>query len=350
MKTRTLSLALLAPALALVLLAGCRSNAQEAPVPAPVPVRTASVHHETRALPIRTSGRLAPKAETRLSFKTSGLIDRFFVDEGDRVRAGRLLARLDLSEIDAQVRQARSAFEKAERDAARMEALFRDSVATLEQLQNTRTARDVAASTLEIARFNRRHSEIRAATEGRVLRRLAESGELVTPGKTVLIVGGVRDWVVRVGLADRDVVRLRLGDRAAFRFDAFPDRVFTGRVSEIAEAADPTTGTFEVEVTVDDPERRLKSGFIAHVDLYPSSGETFALIPVEALVEADGEEGRVFAFDDATNRARSRSVRIARLLGDTLAVRTGLERVAAVITEGAAYLDDGDLVRVIPPR
>lgn len=350
MKTRSFRFSRLAPVLALVLLAGCRSNARQAPVPASISVRTAPVHHQTRALPLRTSGRLTPKAETRLSFKTSGLIDRFFVDEGDRIHAGQLLARLDLSEIEAQVRQARSAFEKAERDAARMEALFRDSVATLEQLQNTRTARDVAASALEIARFNRRHSEIRAATEGRVLRRLAENGELVTPGRTVLIVGGVRDWVVRVGLADRDVVRLRLGDRAVFRFDAFPHRVFTGRVSEIAEAADPTTGTFEVEVTVDDPERRLKSGFIAHVDLYPSTGETFALIPVEALVEADGNEGRVFAFDDATNRARIRSVRIARLLGDTLAVRTGLEQVAAVITEGAAYLDDGDLVRVIARR
>ncbi len=350
MKTRTLSLVLLAPALMLVLLAGCRSNAQEAPVSAPVPVRTAPVSRETRALPIRTSGRLAPKAETRLSFKTSGLIDRFFVDEGDRVRAGRLLARLDLSEIDAQVRQARSAFDKAERDVARMEALFRDSVATLEQLQNTRTARDVAASALEIARFNRRHSEIRAATEGRVLRRLAETGELVTPGQTVLVVGGVKDWVVRAGLADRDVVRLHLGDRAAFRFDAFPDRTFSGRVSEIAEAADPMTGTFEVEVTVEDPEQRLKSGFVAHLDVFPSAGETFSLIPVEALVEADGEHGLVYVFDDATNRVRRQSVRIARLLGDTLAVRTGLERFGAVITEGAAYLNDGDLVRVVASR
>ena len=337
------------PAIFLVLLvvAGCSTKAQPAQTLPSTPVRTATVTHEERALPIRTSGRLAPKTEMQLSFKTGGLIDRFFVDEGSRVRAGQLLARLDMAEIDAQVQQAQSSFDKARRDTDRMTSLYRDSVATLEQLQNTQTALDVAQSGLRIARFNRMHSEIRAPEAGRVLRRLAEANELVTPGKTVLVLGAAQGWVVRVGLADRDVVKLRLGDRAALQFDAYPERTFEGQVSEIAEAADPASGTFEVEVTVADADGLLKAGFIATANLFPSDLEPLFFIPIEALVEGDGRDGIVYVVHENTEVARRVPVRIAQILDREVAVTAGLDSAAAVVTDGAPYLTDGAPITVV---
>ena len=107
------------------------------------------------------------------------------------------------------------------------------------------------------------------------------------------------------------------------------------------------TGTFEVEVSVDDPESRLKSGFIAHVNLFPSTDESFDLIPIEALVEADGEVGVIYTYDTADGRVMRHEIRIAHILGDTLAVRSGLEGGEPVVTSGAPYLSNGDLVDVV---
>ncbi|MEM1041541.1 MAG: efflux RND transporter periplasmic adaptor subunit [Bacteroidota bacterium] len=341
---------------ALPLLAGCGTDASadEAPSTAePVPVEVVAVVAAEQTLPVRSSGRLASKSERALSFKISGLVARVNVDEGGAVRAGQVLARLDPREIDAQVLQAESALAKAERDLARAERLLADSVATLEAVQDARTGVEVAQAQLDIAAFNRRYATITAPAAGRVLRRHAEPNELVQPGQPVLTLGTAADgWVVRLGVADRDIVRLALGDPATVRFDAYPGVVFEGRVTELASAADPATGTFEVEVAVPDAERRLRSGFVAQVDLRPSAGERYALVPVDALVAGDGDTGTVFGIEPGAGgaaTARQLTVEIAAVSGDHLAVRSGLGGVAHLVTTGAAYLTDGAAVRVVEP-
>ena len=118
-------------------------------------------------------------------------------------------------------------------------------------------------------------------------------------------------------------------------------------VSEIAEAADPTSGTFEVEVSVADADRLLKAGFIARVDLLPSDTEPLFFIPIEALVEGDGRDGIVYAVEPASQTARRMPVRIAEILGNEVAVTAGLDSVAAVVTEGAPYLSDGARIQVV---
>jgi RND family efflux transporter MFP subunit len=271
------------------------------------------------------------------------------VDEGQSVRAGDTLALLDLSEIDAAVVRARSAAEKAERDLTRAQRLYGDSVATLEQAQNAETGRDVARAELETATFNRRYAIIVAPASGVILKRSAEPGELVQAGMPILKLGShARGVVVRAGLADRDVVRVRLGDRAVVRFDAFPDRTFEGTVTELAGASDPMTGTYDVEVTVPLASSRLASGLVGQVEIRPAATHTVALIPIESLLEADGSQATVFGVSADGQRAERRTVTIAFLTGHRVAVTSGLEGVATVVTDGAAYLDDGTTLRIRP--
>lgn len=332
------------------LLSGCGQDvdAVAAPAAEPVKVYVASVKKEARALPIRSSGRLATKAEIKLSFKVGGFLERLHADEGAFIRQGARLARLNLAEIDAQVLQAQSALDKAKRDLERAEGLYQDSVATLEQLQDARTGAEIAEATLKIASFNRRHAEIAAPANGRILRRTVEEGELVAPGQPVFLFGADQEgWIVRAGLADRDIVKLALGDSADLVFDAYPEQVFAGKVVEIADAADPMSGTFEVEVAVDDPGRMLKSGFIARVDLYPSTEEIVTIVPVEALVEGNGNEGVLYAYDAASRQATKISVNIARVMDESIAVSGGLEGIDAVVTEGAGFLKGDGVVEVV---
>jgi len=328
--------------------AACRpGGAQEVPAPEPVPVRVAPVTQETVTPSIAATGTLGPKEEIALSFKVGGIVESVAVDAGRSVAAGAVLARLDLREIDAAVTRARSAAEKAERDLARARRLYADSVVTLVQLQDAETGAEVARADLAAAQFNRRYAVITAPSSGVILRRSTEPGELVSPGTTVLVLGSrSRGSVVRAGLADRDVVRVRRGDSASVRFDAWPDREWKGRVTEIAAAADPGTGTYQVEVALGDVAG-LSAGMVGRVEIAPSSGVRASVIPIEALLEADGDEATVYALAGDGRRAERRRVTVAWLVGDRVAVTNGLEGVSAVLTAGAAYVENGGLVQVV---
>ena len=313
-----------------------------------IDVKTVPIAFEEISFPIRSAGTVSLKKTVKLSFKVGGLIEKMLVEEGQTVRGGQMLAQLDLSEIEAQVAKARSAYEKAARDLERSQNLFADKVATLEQLQNAETGLEIAASDLEVARFNLQHSIIVAPSKGKILKRFSESGESVSPGLPVFIFASTeQNWIIRLGVIDRDLIRLALGDRAVVSFDVFPDRAFEATVSEVGETADAATGTFEVELMIIESEdARLVSGFIAKVVLYPELKQRFALIPLESLVEGDRMSGYVFTVDEAQARAVKIPVEIVRIVETYVAIRAGLDDVTHVVSAGAAYLDSGSPVTI----
>ena len=331
-------------------LAACGdSGGQEADTTAaPIAVRSAPVTHTVLARPIVAAGTVAPKDEISLSFKIGGVIERVTVDPGDVVRAGQVLASLDLREIGAGLTKARSAAEKAERDLTRARRLYADSVVTLAQMQDAETAAELARADLQAAAFNRRYAVIVSPSNGTILRRSAEPGETVSPGTTVLELGSrTRGSVVEVGLADRDAVLVREGDPALARFDAFPEMEFHGRVSQIAGAAHQGTGTYTVEVSLQGAAD-LTAGLVGQVEIRPSTGAPTTVIPIEAILEADGANATVYALSADGTRAERRRVTVAFIDGDRVAVSRGLEGTVAVLTDGAAYVDEGTIVRVTP--
>jgi len=311
-----------------------------------VPVRLEGVIRREVSIPVRVSGSLGPKSQMKLAFKTGGFIAAIHAEEGDAIRKGQVLATLNLSEVQARVSQARNGLEKAKRDLVRVKNLYEDRAATLEQMQNATTAFELARSNVEIAEFNLKHSRITAPVDGRILKRLMETNEMVGPGSPVFVFGATGDsWVVSVGVSARDAVRLRIGDRAEVEFDAYPGKVFSGRVSERAAALDPRSGTFEVEVAVDPAGTGLMSGFVARAAIYPGETENLVLVPIEALVDSEGQLAHVYVVEG--DRAVKRRVTVVHLLEDRAAVRadfTGRERV---VTDGAGYLHDGAEVRIV---
>jgi membrane fusion protein, multidrug efflux system len=295
-------------------------------------------------------GLLTPKDEARLSFKVGGLIEAISVEEGQSVKTGQILAVLKQTEIGASVEQARQATQKARRDLDRGKALLSDGVTTEETVQDLTTAFNVANAVQSGTEFNAAHTRIAASADGVVLRKLAEANEVVQPGQTVLIVGGAkRGWVVRVGLADRDVVRIHLGDAARIEFDAWPGQKFIGRVSNIASAADGGTGTFTVEVQLEAGGARFVQGLVAKVSLIPQGGGEVQVIPVQALVEANDKEAGVFVLDPSTQTVRRIDIQIGRMNGGQIEVLGGLAAGAQVVTDGAAFLENGESVRVVTP-
>ena len=328
----------------------CKNGSQSEQVKYEEKVRVKMVKVEQKefSLPIHTSGKLSSKTETKLSFKIGGIIESILVDEGQRVQKGQLLARLNLSEINAQVNQARSGFEKAKRDLERIKKLYADAAATLEQVQDATTGLEIANSNLNVAEFNLRHAMIYAPSDGKILKRFVEVNELAAAGIPIFIFGTTsRDWIVRVGVSDRDVVRLRLTDPAFVLFDAYPKTTFQAHITEIAEAADIMSGTFEVELKVNEGTYKLVSGFVAKVDIIPFNKQQTFVIPIEALMEGDGVSGFVYTLDVSKERVKKIPVKISSIFEKNIMVESGLEKVSEVITDGAPYLRDGSVVEVV---
>ncbi|MGD1839392.1 MAG: efflux RND transporter periplasmic adaptor subunit [Thermonemataceae bacterium] len=327
----------------LVALAACEEDTSQADGSATheVTVKTVPVEQKALTLPVFSSGLLTSDTEAMLSFKIGGIIQRIYVEEGQSVQRGQLLATLDLTEINAQVIQAQNSADKAKRDLKRIKNLYKDEAATLENVQDLTTAANVATEGLRIARFNQRFAEIRAVSNGKIVRKIKNEGELVTPGTPILYMNDTSQdqWRLEVGVADRDWARITEGDSAIVSVDAYPDEVFTGKVAQLAQGADPSNGAYKIEVQVFPQEKKFATGLFAEAKILPSGNKRYHTIPLRALVDGYGKRAFVFVPTD-NNKVKKIPIEVAFMLENEVAVKKGLENVKEVITDGAGYLTE----------
>ncbi|MEO7999878.1 MAG: HlyD family efflux transporter periplasmic adaptor subunit, partial [Gemmatimonadaceae bacterium] len=161
------------------------------------------------------------------------------------------------------------------------------------------------------------------------------------PGTTVLtLASNERGRVLRVGLPDRDALRMTQGDAATAQFDAVPGKTFRGKVTLLGRSADVRTGTYVAEVALDDATA-LPAGLVGRVTLKPKAAAIATLIPIDALVEANADSAVIYtASTDKTPIAERHAVHILFVSGDRVAVQTDASASALerVVTRGAQYL------------
>jgi RND family efflux transporter MFP subunit len=314
----------------------------------PVPVKVMSLEKSTSLTDIKASGQLTTDDETTLSFKSGGVIGAVLVKEGESVKKGQLLATLDLTELNAQVAQARFSYEKAQRDLQRVTNLYRDSVATLEQLQNVQTGLDIAKQQLEAVTFNRTFAEIHAPANGFVLRKFVNAGQVVSTGNPVLVTNGAAkgDWILKVGVSDKQWAAVKNGDKTSVQIDAFPEKTFKGTVLRRSETSDPQTGAFTLELKVENDGVKLAAGMFGSAVIHSGVSVTSWSVPYEAVLDANGNEGFVFVTDDSRT-ARKQPVTIASFDGRTIRISAGLENASALIIAGSAYLADRSPIQIL---
>ncbi len=301
--------------------------------------------------PIIASGALASKSEMKLAFKTGGMIKKVYIEEGQSVRAGQLLAELDMSEIDAQVRQAQLGLEKASRDLERVKKLYADEAVPLNKLEDANTGFDVAKQSVQVAEFNQKLSKIYAPNNGRILRKIAESGELITPFAPVFILGtGESAFILNVGLSDKNIVQVKIGDLAQITLDAYPNETFQGRISQIAQTVNPMTGTYEAEIQLENKQgKKLISGFVAQASIITGYSDKSLVAPIESIIEADKNRAFVYRLNTDNKTVHKTPVIIGKIVGNGVQILSGIEEKTKIITKGANFLSDRSKVKVVNP-
>ena len=344
-------IALSLAAAGLIGLSGCGKGKANVPVPAAA-VEVVSLSAPNAGQTILATGALRRQREMVLSFRIPGVITSLSVDDGDTVRAGQVLARLDPTAVESRLRQARADLDRARRDEARYAKLAETGFVSRQRIEAQSAAASSAQAAYDSAAFDRRWASLIAPASGVVLARAAQSGEVVQPGQAILsLADQTSPLILRVPLSDRDIGKIKLGSEAQVSLDALPGQTLTGKVSRIGQRAGAQSGAIEIDITL--PTRPdLRSGLIATAKIAGAGPESasseFARLPAEAILEANGTRAFVMRLDEKTKTARRTQVTFGGFDGDDALIQ-GLSANTRVITAGAGFVADGQAVRVIDP-
>jgi membrane fusion protein (multidrug efflux system) len=314
-----------------------------------------------------------PIEQADLQSKVTGYVQRIYVDRGDHVERGDLLATIRPSELPEQVTQAREQVGQAEaqfrlqkQNADRARDLYGRGLMSKAELDNAEAQLAVATAQhaaslagLGVVSTRLGETSIVAPFSGWVTRRYVDPGALVAPGPTsqnILQLMRIERVRVFVSVLEKDVPSIRKGLHAHVTVDALPGRHFEGEVTRFSPALDPATRTLEVEVQVPNPEepladgngkdRPLKPGMYGHAALRTAVHPHALVLPIDAVVTEE-EARSVFVVEGG--RAKRVPVVAGFDGGDWLEIVSGLHGDEQVILTGIDLVSDGAPVAVARP-
>jgi RND family efflux transporter MFP subunit len=299
---------------------------------------------------IQATGLISTENEANYSFKIGGVISRILVEEGQFFRKGQLLATLNSTEISAGLAQTDLNVDKAQRDYNRAVNLYKDSVFTLEQLQNTKTALDVAQKSKEAVAFNERYSKIYAASDGFVSKKIANEGEVVGGGMPIVLTNSTQQndsYLLKVGVTDREWAVVKPGQTAKVTLDGYPGQTFNAIVFRKLQAADKEIGSFQIELKLKLDKIAPAVGMFGKAEIAINQQENALIIPYSSLVEPDGDKGFVFTTI-GTDRVKKISVTILKFDNEKVYLKGRLDGIDKIVVSNSAYLNEQSTIKIIP--
>ena len=309
-----------------------------------------TVSAERGTLPgvVTASGELEAVRRVNVSPKRQGVLNALLVDEGDVVRKGQALARMDsgdlrdrLDELKALERQAQADYDARQADFRRREILFQRGAISAADLDDFRARYLTSQAALVAAqeRIQQRRVEsddllIRAPFDGVITQRFAEPGAFVTPTTTASATAGAtsssivelsQGLEVAAKVPESDIGRIRVGQNAGVRVDAYPDQRFEARVREIAPRAVKTDNvtSFEVELDLIGPAPDLRIGMTVDVDFQTGRTNASTLVPTVAIVTEEGKPGVLMV--GAQDQPRFQAVELGASSGSQTAIINGVK-------------------------
>lgn len=301
-----------------------------------VRVETALLRASTAALRLRLPGEVEGSRDALLGAALGGLVEAVSVAEGDEVRRGATLVRVDAATHAARAAQARVEVEAAERELTRAERL--QGSLPEQQLDAARTRLAAARAGLQMALVASSRAVVRAPFAGTVATLEAERGEIAAPGAPLVRLVQLDPVHVTLSVPDRDVVALRPEMVAQVRTNADPVPR-EGRIVRISPAADLQTRAFEVVIEVENTDRRLLPGMIAQVEVTADTENEQLVIPSDLLVTRLEGNG-VFVVNEGT--AAWRALELDSVVRDQVVVRSGLSVGDEIVVVGHRELAEGD--------
>jgi len=336
-------------AVALLLCAGCdRSESRAQNETAPKETRLVNVAvMEVTPEPMKDvlvlPGETEAWQDVRVAADTVGRVEWIGPKEGDTVKKGQVLAKIDVSALRAALDRAEAETKLADDLFRRRRQLFDRKIIHREELERAETESVLAQANLRQTEIEFNRGILRAPNKGIINHLYVDQGEFVDRGKPVLDLVNVDKIKINVNVPELDVRYLKKGQQAGVRIDAFPERELTGAVKFVAFKADPATKTFEVRVIIENPGHDIRPGMIARVAFLRRVIPDALTAPLFALVDKGGER---LLFVEKDGVVHARTVAIGIIEGDRVQITDGLAAGDRLIIKGQTEVEEGMRVRV----
>ncbi|MDQ6971126.1 MAG: efflux RND transporter periplasmic adaptor subunit [Mariprofundaceae bacterium] len=277
-----------------------------------------------------SSGTVISDRRISIASRLSGYIHNIAVREGDQVKQGDALFRVDPVDVMQVVHQTRADLRDATTDLERYRSLLKDQAVSRQQFEKVRLRHTLAKSKLTQAENQLQYAEVKAPVDGTVVKKLLNAGDLASPGSSVLVLENPRQISVETHISERFISAIHEGDAATVVLASLTEPLQAG-IRQIVPAADPLTHQFLVKLSL--PLRsEVRPGMFAEVRFAVGTRQAL-LLPAHAIVNRHGLHGVYVA--DADNRLHYRLVRLGQTMGKRIEVLSGLhdgERIAATIS------------------
>ena len=308
-----------------------------------VPVEVVEILRSPISAFIETNGTLEAEREVDIVARTGGPLVALNTEEGLQVRAGDLLAQIDQAESRAQVEIAKVALSDAELVYNRAKASLENAVVSQEVYDTAFSALESARAQLAGNEIQLDYTRITAPFDGLIIQRAVKFGETVTAGQQLFRISDFDPLLCTIGVPERDLTRLSIGQPALLEVEAFPGETFQGRVLRISPVVDAATGTIRVTLAVD-RRGRLSPGMFAGVRLVTDVREDALIMPKRAL-SLESLADSVFVVEGGA--AYRRNVTLGYEEDDRVEVTSGLEENDRVIVVGQDGLTDATPVQIL---
>ena len=346
---------------ATALLAACGKS--EAPQPAALrPVLLQAAAPASGDNLNQLAGEVRARHEADLGFRIPGKIVARLVDAGTQVKAGTVLARLDPADVQqaadamtAQVAAAKAEFSNAKAELERYRSLFERKFVSQAVLDQRQTAFDAAKARLDQAQAEQArarnqlaYASLVADRDGVVTQSMADVGQVVAAGQSVLRLAGQREPEVLVNVPESRIgeVQAQRGKPLNVVLWATPEKHYVARIREIAGAADPASRTFAMRVSIQQPDADVHLGATANVLLSdaPAGATAMTRVPLTA-VSRNGNSATVWVFDPARQAVAPRPVTVSRYGDSDAILSAGLNPGEQVVVAGVHKLLPGQQVK-----
>ncbi len=316
----------------------------------PLPVATVQPWHGKAIEAVYATGLVEAVDTARVGTTVEGRIVALLVDEGDHVRRGEVMARLDDREARQRVSDAAARLALAEQEQQRSEELMKRGVRAPQAEQRTREERDRAAANLAMARTRLSDFTILSPLDGIVMTRPVKVGETMAANAVLFTVASPARLRIAADVDERDIPLVRMGAPVAIHADAFPQEVFAAHVTNIRGQGDTATRTYHVEAELP-RDTKLMMGMTVDVNIVVAERPDALLVPSTAVRHAPakgGLPGAAYVFRVQDGVARRTPVMLGAEGPETTEIRAGLPDHATVIADPPDRLGDGARVRSEP--
>jgi membrane fusion protein (multidrug efflux system) len=308
-----------------------------------VPVEVAKAGRHAVSASYAGTANLEAPGEAQVVAKTSGVMVQLLAEEGDQVRAGQVLARIDGDRVRLEAQRQLATVHKLENNFRRSQELSAKKLVSAESSDQIRYDLESARASYALAKLELSYTNITAPISGVVAQRMVKPGNLIALNAPVFRIVNNAHLEGVLNAPEREMARLRTGLPLRMVVDAVPGKVFEGRVDRVSPVMDAGSGTFRVVCAFDNaPE--LRPGMFGRIEVVYDQRLDALTVPRIALIEDEGEPAVYIVRDKKAKRV---PVKLGYTNGEIAEIQSGVREGDLVVTAGKVAIRDGTEVQVI---